>query len=248
VKEHLKKVVCKAYTAYVWCYDLLCGRHPRLYPWHFQWHAIRFLNRDMDDVLPTLRGRVLDLGCGLQPYRGLLDKSVQYVGVDIAAAPGVDVVIEEGAGLPFPDTSFDGVLSTQVFEHVADLEQCVAEIRRVLKPGGTLVLSVPFIYQLHGKPHDYRRLTEYGVVQMLRGFSVDTVRREGAVGSTLAVLFLGWVNAQLSVNTYVWAIKALLLPVWIVASLLVNMLGLLLDFVDSTGSFYGNLFALARKE
>jgi SAM-dependent methyltransferase len=247
MREKLKAMVRRADAFYTKCYGMICGEPPHLRPWHFQWHAIRELNRDLAELLPDLRGRVLDLGCGLQPYRDLLHEQVEVEGADVADVPGVDKVLEPGAPLPYADAEFDGVMSTQVFEHVADLESFVSEVLRVLKPGGTLVVSVPFIYQMHGRPHDYRRLSEFGLEQALQGFQIETMRREGAIGSTLAVLLLGWVNTQLGANVFTWACKALLLPLWIPGCLLVNGLAWLLDCMDTTASFYGNLLVKARR-
>ena len=247
MKQTLKALLKFLFKIYTAVYRTLCGRHPDLYPWHFQWLAIRDLNKDLKDLLPTLEGRVLDLGCGHQPYRNLFSSAESYTGCDIEHQPGVDVVIKPDAPLPFPDGSFDAVMSTQVFEHVADLGGTVGEIRRVLAPGGRLLASVPFIYPVHGAPHDYRRLSEYGASQALEGFTVEEIRREGAIGSTLSVLLLGWIDNQLGSNALLWSFKALLLPLWIPFCLLVNLAGLLLDFADRTNTCYHNLVLVARK-
>src|SRR5437660_11977884 len=68
----------------------LCGR-PRLYPWHFQWLAVRDLYRDLRHLLPTLAGRVLDVGCGEKPYAQWLTSAHEHVGLDVYAGPAVDV-------------------------------------------------------------------------------------------------------------------------------------------------------------
>ncbi|MGE4552059.1 MAG: methyltransferase domain-containing protein [Desulfovibrionaceae bacterium] len=247
MRETIKSLCRSIFGLYPVVYRALCGRHPDLYPWHFLWLALRDLNRDLRAVLPTLQGRVLDLGCGHQPYRGLFTRADAYTGCDVTEQPGVDVVITPDGPLPFPDGSFDAALSTQVFEHVADLDHTVGELRRILAPGGRLVVSVPFIFQVHGAPHDYRRLTEYGAVQALPGFEVEEVRRQGAIGSSLAVLLLSWMDTQLGANVYSWTVKCLLLPVWIPFCLLVNLAGLGLDLLDSTRCSYHNLLLVARK-
>jgi len=72
-------------------------------------------------------------------------------------------VFADGAALPFADASFDTVLLLEVLEHVADARAVLAEIARVLKTGGVLLLSVPFLYPLHDAPHDYRRFTAPGL-------------------------------------------------------------------------------------
>ncbi len=245
-KDRIKPFIKLFFEQYTRLYNMLCGNHPNLRPWHFQWHALKDLNRDLRKVLPSLTGDVLDMGCGMGPYRPLLTSIASYVGADIDDGPGVDAIIKPDSPLPFEDNSFDVVISTQVFEHVADINSCIAEIRRVLKPGGQLVASVPFIYQVHGAPHDYRRLSEYGARQLLDGFTIEKISRQGAIGGTLAILLLGWINSQLGVNVFTWAVKALLLPLWLPFCLLVNCGAFLLDFMDTTKSTYHNLLVMAR--
>lgn len=247
MKEQLKSLVRGLSVRYAAAYASVCGRHPRVRPWHFQWHAVRELNRDLAVVLPGVTGKVLDFGCGLQPYRSLLTTAGSYTGVDVCQKPGVDVVLDPEAALPFPDGSFDAVLCTQVLEHVADLDGRLAELHRVLKPGGVLVASVPFIYHLHDRPHDYRRLSEFGALRALRGFSLERIYRQGAIGSTLAVLGLGWVEHQTDLNALAWLGKALLSPLWVALCLAVNLAALGFDRLDSTRAFYHNLLLVGRR-
>lgn len=233
---------------YARIYCWICGVPGRERLWHFQWLAVRDLHRDLREVLGGVRGVLLDFGCGMQPYRRFLAPSVSYVGADIEARPGVEAVtIEPGGPMPFASDRFDAVLCTQVFEHVADLDPVVAEIARVLKPGGRLILSVPFIFQLHGRPHDYRRLSEYGVRQVLAGFEVEEVRLQGAVGSSLAVLLLNWLDNQASASVLLGVARFVLLPVWVVFCLAVNLAGCIIDRLDTTRTNYGNVLVTVRK-
>lgn len=225
-----------------------CGAVPRLFPWHFQWLSTLHLVRDLRRILPGVEGRVLDLGCGLQPYRTMLGRATTYTGADISAKPGTDtVVFEPGKQLPFADDSFDAVLCTQVLEHVADAEESIREIKRILRPGGRLIVSVPSIYQLHGAPHDYRRLTEYGLRALLQGFQVDHVSRHGGAGSAIGILMLNFIHCRMSQSTALWCLKAAALPLWIPFCLLVNLLAVAADAVDNTAMFSHNLLAAARR-
>ena len=76
-----------------------------------------------------------------------------------------------------------------MLEHVAAPERAIAELHRVLAPGGALVLSTPFVFEIHEAPHDYYRFTEHGLRQLLRGFArCEIVRRNGYLKSTLVPL------------------------------------------------------------
>jgi SAM-dependent methyltransferase len=191
---------------------------------------------------------VLDVGCGDKPYGTWLKTATEHVGVDITSGPAVDLVVEPWERWPFPDDSFDGVLCTQVLEHVKDHEHVVAEMIRVLKPGGRLVVSAPFAYCEHGAPDDYQRFSAYGLANLFRGScDVIEIRRQGGIGSTMAVLFLNWWDCALNLSAAGRIVKGLTLPVWIVASGAVNAAGVLLDWLDHTQAFYGNVLLLARK-
>lgn len=65
-------------------YEALCGKHPHLRPWHFQWLATVYLVRMLKLRLPQLTGRVLDVGCGDKPYQPWFAQATEYVGIDVA--------------------------------------------------------------------------------------------------------------------------------------------------------------------
>lgn len=76
--------------------------------------------------------------------------------------------------LPFPDASFDSVLLTEVLEHCAEPQRGVDEARRVLKPGGLLMVTSPFLWPWHGvegEYHDYWRFTHQGWALLLKAFA-----------------------------------------------------------------------------
>lgn len=236
---------------YLDIYGRLCGRPPSLYPWHFQWLAVRYLCSDLREVLPNLHGRLLDVGCGNKPYAHWLDadKVVQHLGIDIYPGPKVDVVVSIDRQWPFETASFDAVLCTQVLEHVENVEHVLSEIHRVLKPGGVLLASVPFAYNEHGHPHDYRRLSVNGARCLLeKEYNVQLLKAQGGIGSTLAIFWLNWINQAMTAHKPTRFARALLLPVWLLISLGTNILGVLLDWIDRTNAFYGNTFVMARKK
>src|SRR5689334_24599442 len=93
--------------------------------------------------LPGKDLEVLDVGGRLQPYRELLQGRVKrYVALDLRATPAVDVVAN-ACKIPFRDDAFDICFCTQMLEYAPNPQAVIAEIRRVLKPGGALLLSLP---------------------------------------------------------------------------------------------------------
>jgi SAM-dependent methyltransferase len=160
--------------------------------------ARRGLMRELRPLLAQLDGEVLDVGCGRKPYRPFVPAS-RYVGLDIdspvtrslAAAD----VFYDGRHFPFPNATFDAALCSQVFEHVFWPVDFLAEIHRVLRPGGRLVLTVPFAWDEHEQPWDFARYSSFGIRAVLEnaGFEVLEQRKSVADLRALVQLFSGWI-------------------------------------------------------
>jgi SAM-dependent methyltransferase len=121
--------------------------------------------------IAPLRGRVLDVGGGRDaPHDVAWSTAAKRIRLDLVATHRPDVQGNAGA-LPFADDSFDGAVTFQVLEHVSEPDRALNEIARVLVPGGTLVGSVPFIWPVHGDPHDYFRFSADGLRYLLRRFA-----------------------------------------------------------------------------
>lgn len=149
-----------------------------------------------------ISGHTLDVGCGSKPYQDLFENATKYIGVDIQtsghchADSNVDVFYD-GQHLPFPDNDFDSVVSFEVFEHIFNLPTVLGEIRRVMKPGGRLLVTIPFAWAEHEAPYDFARYTSFGIKHILEsaGFRVIESRKAGtnvlaAFQMLLAYLFL----------------------------------------------------------
>jgi len=120
------------------------------------------------------RGDLLDLGCGHVPLYGSYRSLVSSVTCadwpqTMHPSPHLDLEVDLGEPLPLPTAGFDTVLLTDVLEHLPYPDALWAELRRVVRPGGTAIVGVPFLYWLHELPHDYHRYSE----QRLRLFCDD---------------------------------------------------------------------------
>lgn len=228
-------------------YDLVAGRAPDLRFWHFQYLAIRDLRRDMQELVPRLHGRVIDVGCGDKPYAPLAP-GADFFGIDVYNGPAVDAIVAPHERWPVEDASFDGAICTQVLEHAADHEHTLSELQRVLKPGGTLILSVPWMYHEHGAPYDFRRFSRHELSARLEpDYVIRELQTEGGVGGTLAVTLLGWMEVT-RVHSRAGALFSLpLMPVWLAFCGLVNAVGWVLDRLDRSDAFYANVLVLAER-
>jgi SAM-dependent methyltransferase len=232
-------------------YRAICGNHPTYYPWHFQWHFLRETHQWKKKNLKTLSGNILDIGCGNKPYSLWFDqaKIIQYIGLDVIESPEVDVVVKPAERWPFKDGSFDCIMMTQTLEHLENPNHTLAELKRVLKPEGVLVLTVPFIYPVHGEPYDFKRYTTYGLNQLFsKDFHLKEVKGVGKLGSVLATLLLTNIENNLNLTFAGRIAKGLLLPLWVLFSFLVNIVCLPLNWIDCSSSHYCNSCVLAVKK
>ena len=151
----------------------------------------------LSDLASAIRGaaraepgdRVLDFGCGGSPYRAFFG-GARYDRADFEAAPGIEFAIGADGTIGAESDDYDIVLSTQVLEHVDDAPRYLAECRRVLRGGGTLLLSTHGTFEDHPCPRDFRRWTSEGLCRDLAeaGFEVQAVRKLTTNGRALAFL------------------------------------------------------------
>jgi SAM-dependent methyltransferase len=128
----------------------------------------------LERTLSTCEGRVLDIGCGMQPYRHMLGPDViDYVGVDREGELSRPTIVGTAESLPVDDETFDVVICTMVLEHVVDPRRVLAEARRVLVPNGRIVVTVPGVWPTHEAPHDYWRFTRFGLERLMREFGIE---------------------------------------------------------------------------
>ncbi len=146
----------------------------------------RLLRKVMQRLAPSVpSGQILDVGCGYQPYRSLFGCS-QYLGLDLSLERR-PTVVGDARFLPFKDGTFDGIICSEVIEHVFEKEKVLEEIRRVLRPEGWLILSAPMSWGLHYEPYDFWRFTPYSLRRLLedRGFQVVRIEKVGGLFSLL---------------------------------------------------------------
>jgi len=128
---------------------------------------------------------VLDIGCGNDLYRHLFPNLKT---LELNPRGDVDYVADVTDMHMIPDATFGMVLLLGVLEHVEEPHKAIAEIHRILKPGGRVLFSSPFVYPLHDYPGDYWRFTDKGLEILFRDFSIDVLEPQADTMETLAIL------------------------------------------------------------
>jgi len=165
-------------------------------PFFLAKHALRL---EIAAMAASASGTVLDVGCGTAPYRAFFAHT-NYIGVEVAAASkygsakrGADLLYD-GSSLPIADESVDYILCNQVLEHVFEPGLFLRELLRVLRPGGQLLMTVPFVWDEHEQPYDFARYSSFGLAYLTHsaGFEMVASRRTLADASLFAQLWLAY--------------------------------------------------------
>jgi SAM-dependent methyltransferase len=156
---------------------------------------VTFRRHYLDTVLASLpfRGDVLDVGGERRNRRGTFtpsgdDLRWRYLNPDSATQPDLCASAEK---IPAENASFDAVVLTEVIEHLEEPEKALAECRRVLRPSGKLVATIPFLYGVHGDPQDFQRWTPERIQREVAraGFENIEIRPMGGIVAVVADLF-----------------------------------------------------------
>jgi SAM-dependent methyltransferase len=165
-------------------------------------YAVRSsLKTAIDEVKPQIAGIVIDLGCGEMPYKEYLLKEgniTKYIGIDLKPTEYHNLVEPDiywdGQTIPLPDSYADWFILTEFLEHYFDTQHILKEIYRVLKPGGHVFFTVPFIWPLHEIPYDVYRFTPFSLEKHfeLARFKKITVKSLGGLNRSLAIMIGVW--------------------------------------------------------
>jgi SAM-dependent methyltransferase len=214
-----------------------------------------------------LEGIMLDVGCGNRQFEKLFTNVRKYVGIEHPGPAieyeetlrhsffrmrGIVDVMADAHALPFHDATFDACLCTEVLEHVPHPPNVAREIARVLRPGGKVLFTVPFVGELHHVPYDFQRFTAFGIRQVLEeaGLEVVHVKARGnfplvaGIVTSHAIYRLGAreVRAEGSVSLHVWA-----MPFVFVACAIVQLTARFFGAFSKDEGYCVGYAALARR-
>lgn len=175
------------------------------------------LDADLSQASASLTGLVLDLGGEHRSRRGRFrppnrpDLRWLCLNLDPSVAPDI---VGDVSYVPLANGCAGAIVCTEVLEHVLWPERVIAECARLLRPGGRLILSTPFLVRIHADPGDYQRFTASKLTHLLReaGLNVETVRKQGLYFTVLAEMLKTLIR-ELRPTLLRWMIGALMLPV-----------------------------------
>jgi SAM-dependent methyltransferase len=183
---------------------------------------------------------VLDIGCANKWPKGYLPGSCKYVGLDYFETARdwygtTPDVYGDALNIPLKPESFDVVLLLDVMEHIGDAERLFDQVHDVLKPGGMVIVSVPFLYPLHDEPRDFARYSSYGLHQLTsrHNFTIEICE---AIGSPLvtSTVLLNISLAKTVIN-------------WMAARKLVSVLGVIVPFLILATNLLAKCASLIEK-
>ena len=188
--------------------------------------------RDIERVTSkySFSGSILDVGCGNKPYQQLFSEATKYIGIDFQ-----DFSVNKNMNfqkpdkyfpksytknfkLPFKKNSFNNIVSFQVLEHHQAPEVFFSEIKRILKPGGKALITVPFIGGIHEEPYDFQRLTKYKLAHLCKDnkLSVIEISEVGSLFSAVYMLFVEYFSTIAAKSRQNYLLVSLLFPLFFI--------------------------------
>lgn len=208
----------------------------------------RSLYKEIKSIAPTLKGKLMDFGCGRKPYRNLFNVS-EYIGVDIEVSghnhenSTIDIYYD-GKTIPVQNEEFDAVFCSEVLEHLFEPEEILKEINRTMKPGAHLLITAPFCWNEHEVPYDYARYSSFGIVHILQknGFTVLKQTKTGSFSRVIVQMITLYIYECFKPMKTAGLLLTMLLivPINIISSLLLPLL-------PANHSLYFNNVILAEK-
>lgn len=180
--------------------------------------------------------KILDIGCGYKPYAKYFD--CKYVGLDSVKETGADI-ISNAWNIAVPDNEFDGIILNQSLEHIEKTAETILEIKRILKPGGLCIVTVPQTMKIHSIPLpsknsdydnfdkdkikywnvDFYRFTKFGLICLFKNFQIIELKETNGYFSTLLQLINYFFSS--------FGFGIVFMPIFLIN----NLMGIALDWI-----------------
>jgi SAM-dependent methyltransferase len=192
-------------------------------------------------------GRLLDIGCAEKPYHRFLgDNVTSHIGIDhyqtLHNKSKIDI-FSTAYAIPIQGDTFDSALCTAVLEHLEEPEMAIRECARVLKPGGTAIYTVPFIWHLHEEPRDFYRYSKFGLEYLFKkaGFEIVEIKALSGFWVTFGQLFVYNIY-RLNLGPLRW------LHIIDLLGLLIQGISFILDKIDKSEQWTWMYLVVVRKK
>jgi SAM-dependent methyltransferase len=209
----------------------------------------RALFKNISQYSKYINGVTLDIGCGSKPYKDIFS-SEKYIGMDIEVSGhensrnDIDVLYD-GKKIPFDNDYFDSIVCFEVLEHVFNPDQFLKEANRVLKPGGSAIFTVPFIWDEHEQPYDFARYSSFGLKSLFNNADFQIIENNKYLTDLRILVLL--------LNAYIYKVIKKILPSKISMMLILpiisinNILGHAFVLLpENKDLYFGNIFILKK--
>jgi len=144
-------------------------------PWRrANWSFLEAQVRQLDS-----QALILDVGAGRGDFADLFDQHPYYLALDVYPYPEVDIVCDLSQANPFRNASLGAILLMNVLEHVYDPHALLVSLSQMLKPGGVLIVAIPFLVKMHQAPLDFARYTHYALQRFATDHGLEITHLEG---------------------------------------------------------------------
>lgn len=160
-------------------------------------------DQSVKPLLARMTGKTLELGAGSHDYSIFAVGCSEYLRSDYNPPRGDNRLKIDATAIDFPDESLDGVVCMSALEHIQAYEQVLAEVWRVLKPGGRFLLCVPWVFPFHGAPDDFHRFSPSALQSLLAGYQLEEFEAVGNQWLTHATFLQRpkWSRGESSIST-----------------------------------------------
>ena len=134
--------------------------------------------------------KIVDIGGKKVNKRGLFNADkyaeVTYVNIDRSTEPDI---VADASSIPLPNESYDVVILGEILEHVLEPKTVLREAKRLLRQGGKMLVTVPFMFPIHADPYDFARYTDYFWRKTAEGLGLNIeIERQGTIFAVWALM------------------------------------------------------------
>jgi SAM-dependent methyltransferase len=220
---------------------ILFKKYPRIFSFLYCVFGALFVGKSAEEVIKNMGSEkiIINLGSGIKRI------NEKVINIDFYPFNNVGIVADI-TKLPFKDNSVDVIICESVLEHVKNPWAIVQEIKRVLKLGGLVYISVPFIASFHSSPNDYYRWSKQGLRELLKKFKEEEIGIRSGPTSSLFYVISEWLATFLSFGSQ--KIHQILLILFIIIFTPIKILDYLIYKFKSSENIAYAFYYIGRKK